>query len=122
MHWLARLAIIVGGNALALWVADKFVPGFSLNGDWITIIIVAIILALLTFFLKPGLTLLFGPLIIITLGIGLIIVNAIILYLLQVVTQHIDFLNGSIIIQTIPALIFATLVVSIINYIIHIAL
>jgi putative membrane protein len=122
MHWLARLAIIVGGNALSLWVADKIVPGFSLNGNWITIILVAVILALLTFFLKPVLTLIFGPIIVITLGIGLIIVNVIILYVLQFITNNIDITRGSIIIQSIPALLLATLVVSAINYIIHLAL
>jgi putative membrane protein len=122
MHWFARLIIIVGGNALALWVADIFVPGFSLNGNWVTIIIVAFILAIITFFLKPILTLIFGPIIIITLGLGLIIVNAIILEVLKIVTDNIDFLHGSIIIQNIPALILATLVVSIINFFIHLAL
>jgi putative membrane protein len=122
MHWLARLALIIVGNAFALWVADKFVPGFSLQGNWITILLVGLVLALVTFFLKPILTLIFGPIIIITLGIGLIIVNAIILEIAKVVTDHIDILHGSIIIQTIPALLLATLVVSAINYIIHFAL
>ncbi len=122
MHWLWRLVIIIGSNTLALWVADKLVPGFSLHGNWTTIILVAIILALLTFFLKPVLRLIFGPIIVITLGIGLIIVNSIILYLLQVTTNYIDITRGSIIIQSIPALVFATLVVSAINYIIHFAL
>jgi putative membrane protein len=122
MHWFARLIIIIVGNAFALWVAEKFVPGFSLNGNWVTILILGLILAIVTFFLKPILTLLFGPIIIITLGIGLIIVNAIILEIAKIVADNIDFLHGSIIIQNIPALVLATLVVSVINYIIHFAL
>ena len=63
-----------------------------------------------------------GPVIILTLGLGVIIVNAIILFILPIIADHIDFLHGSITIQTIPALFFATLVVSIINFIIHLAL
>lgn len=122
MHWLARLAIIVGGNALALWVANTYVPGFVLNGNWITLILIALTLAVLNFLLKPILTLVFGPIIILTLGLGLIVVNAIILYILPIIADHIDILRGSIIIQNIPALLLATLIISIINFIIHLAL
>jgi putative membrane protein len=122
MHWLAKLAIIVGGNALALWVANTYVSGFVLNGNWVTLILIGLTLAVLNFFLKPILTLVLGPVIILTLGLGVIIVNAIILYILPIIANHIDFLHGSITIQTIPALFFATLIVSIINFIIHLAL
>jgi putative membrane protein len=122
MHWFARLIIIVGGNALALWAANTWVPGFILNGNWVTLIFIALVLAVLNFLLKPLLTLVLGPIIILTLGIGVIIVNAIILYILPIIADHIDFLNGSIKIQTIPALLLATLLISVINFLIHLAL
>ncbi len=122
MHWLARLVIVVGGNAIALWIANAFVPGFVLSGNWLVIILIALVFALLNFFLKPLLTLILGPVIVLTLGLGVLVVNAIILYLLPVIADHIDILRGSIMIQNIPALIFATLIVSIINFIIHVAL
>ena len=122
MHWFARVIIVIGGNALALWIANQYVPGFILSTPWLGLIFVAIILSLLNFLIKPLLTLLFGPIIILTLGIALIIVNAIILYLLVVITGRIDFLSGSIIIQNIPALFFATIVISAVNFIIHLAL
>ena len=73
MHWLARLIIVVGGNALALWVANTYVPGFVLSGNWITLILIALVLAVLNFFLKPILTLILGPIIILTLGLGVLI-------------------------------------------------
>jgi putative membrane protein len=122
MHWLGRLVIIVGGNALALWIANTYVPGFILSSNWILIILVALTLAALNFLLKPILTLILGPIIILTLGLGVLIVNGIILYILPVIADHIDILHGSIIIQNIPALFFATLIVSIINFVIHLAL
>lgn len=122
MHWLARVAIAIGGNALALWIANQYVPGFILSTPWLGLIFIALILSLLNFLLKPILTLAFGPVILLTLGIALIIVNAIILYILVIITGHIDFLSGSIIIQNIPALFFATIVISAVNFIIHIAL
>jgi putative membrane protein len=122
MHWFARLLIVVGGNALALWIANSWVPGFVLNGNWVTLVLIALVLAGLNFLLKPVLTLVLGPIIILTLGLGVLIVNAIILYILPIIADHIDFLHGSIIIQNIPALFFATLVISVINFIIHVAL
>jgi len=125
MHWLARLVIIVGGNVLALWLAYLWVPGFVLGGNWITLVLIALVLAILNFFLKPILTLILGPIIILTLGLGVLIVNGIILYLLPIIADHIDFLHGSIIIEPtnfFPALFFATLIVSIINFFIHLAL
>lgn len=126
MHWFARLVVIVGGNALALWLAYLWVPGFVLGGNWITLILIALVLAVLNFLLKPILTLVLGPIIILTLGLGVIIVNGIILYLLIIVAKNVDFLHGSIMIQPTAdfffTLFFATLIVSIINFFIHLAL
>jgi len=120
MHWLLKFVIIVAGNALALWLAWLYVPGFGLNtGSWIQIALVALILALLNTILKPILTLILGPVIVITLGIGILVVNAIILYLLPIITNYIDFLHGSITIDGIPALIYATLIVTAVNFVIH---
>jgi putative membrane protein len=108
---------------IALWVANQFVPGFAVNAiinwNWPQLILLALILALLNWIVKPILTLVLGPIIILTLGLGLIVVNAIILYVLPILANHLDFLRGSITIQTIPALIIATLVVSIVNFLIH---
>jgi putative membrane protein len=122
MKWLGQIILVVAGNALALWIANMYVPGFALNGNWVAIVLIALILAFLNFLLKPILTLVLGPVIILTLGLGFIIVNALILYLLPIVADHIDFLHGSIIIQNIPALLFTTIIVSVINFIIHLAL
>lgn len=122
MHWLFRVIIVIGGNALALWLANLYVPGFVLSGNWLQIIVIALVLTILNFFLKPLFTLILGPIIIITLGLGILIVNAIILYILPVLANHIDILHGSIMIQSIPALFLATLLISVVNFIIHIVL
>jgi putative membrane protein len=122
MHWLARLGLIICGNVVALWLANRYVAGFVLNEPyWLNLLLIGLILALLNFLLKPILTLMLGPVIVLTLGLGLIIVNAFILWLLPVVLDRIDFLRGSIMIQTIPALFWATLIVGAINLLIHLA-
>ncbi len=113
---------VVLGNAFALWLADKYVQGFVLHATLLQLVVVALILSLLNFLLKPLLVLVLGPIIIFTLGLGVLIVNALIIYLLPILARHLDMLHGSISIETIPALIFTTLIVSAINFIIHLAL
>ncbi|HVM77084.1 MAG TPA: phage holin family protein [Candidatus Paceibacterota bacterium] len=120
MHWLVKVVLITLGNAFALWLANRWVPGFAMNATFLQFVILGFILAILNFFLKPLLTLILGPIILITLGLGVLIVNAIVLYLLPIASSHIDFLHGTITIQSIPALFIATIVVSAVNFLIHI--
>jgi putative membrane protein len=120
MHWLLKFVIIVAGNGLALWLAWLYVPGFELNtANWVQLAAIALILALLNAILKPILTLILGPVIVLTLGVGILVVNAIILYVLSILPNYIDFLQGSIRIDGIPALIYATLIVTAVNFVIH---
>src|SRR5580698_3855552 len=101
MHFI-KIIIIILGNALALWLANHWVPGFILTANLLQILVIGLILAVLNFLLKPLLALVLGPIILITLGLGIIIVNAIILWLLPILANHLDFLRGSITIQSIP--------------------
>lgn len=122
MHWLARIVFIVAGNAFALWLAEKYVPGFVLHATWLQLALIALVLALLNFIVKPILTLILGPVIVLTLGLGILLVNAALVYLLPIIANHLDILRGSISIETIPALLWTTLIVSAINFVIHLAL
>ena len=95
--------------------------GFLLSAPLLGLILLGLTLAILNFLLKPVLTLVLGPLIIITLGLGLIVVNAIILWFASYLSNlpQLDFIHGSITIQSIPALLLATIIVSVVNFIIH---
>ncbi len=117
-----KAVAVVLGNAFALWLANQYVPGFALNATLTQLIVIALILSLLNFFLKPLLALVLGPIIVLTLGLGVLVVNAIVIYLLPIFANRLDMLRGSISIETIPALIFGTLIVSAINFIIHLAI
>jgi putative membrane protein len=122
MRGILKFILVVAGNALALWLAWLYVPGFVLNtSDWVQLGLLALVLALLNGLLKPILKLIFGPIIILTLGIGLLVINGFILYLLPIIVNYIDFLRGSIMIQDIPALVYATLIFTVINFVVHLA-
>src|SRR3954449_12640112 len=71
---LARIAIAIGVNALALWVANAIWDSVSLHGFW-AYFIGALVLGIANAILKPILALLTLPLIILTLGLFLLVIN-----------------------------------------------
>ena len=112
MRLILKIVGLVIVNAIALILAARYVYGFSVGGGASGIIILAIIFTILNATLKPILKLLFGPLIILTLGVGLVLVNALLLFLL-------DFLSLNLMIEGAQALVLATLLISITNFVLH---
>lgn len=76
------------GTAASLWVAVWMVGGFDFEGEWWQFLVAAGILGLANAFAKPVLKLFSLPLIILTLGLFLIIVNALVL-------QFVVWLSGA---------------------------
>lgn len=81
---LIRLAI----NAVALWVVINGIPGVfngvpGISGprDWQSILALAFIFGLVNAIIRPIITLLTCPLIILTLGLGTLLVNTLMFYL-----------------------------------------
>lgn len=115
MRLLARLIVAIIANGVALAVANRYVPGFSVVTEpFQSFAMLAAILTALNVFVKPVLKLLIGPIIVLTLGFALIALNALVLKLL-------DFLSGDLTIQTIQALFFASLIVGAVNTVFHLA-
>ena len=71
---LARIAIAIGVNALALWVANAIWDSVSIHGFW-AYFIGALVLGIANAVLKPILAILTLPLIIITLGLFDLLIN-----------------------------------------------
>jgi putative membrane protein len=75
---ILRWAII----AVAVWVAILIVPGIQANpSDWATIAGMALILGLLNALIRPVLKLLSCPLILLTLGLFTLVLNALVFWL-----------------------------------------
>jgi putative membrane protein len=83
MRFLLRLLI----NAAALWVATRIVPGVSHSGSGLSLLGVALVFGLLNALVRPILTLLSCPLLILTLGLFTLIINAVILLLTSAVSE-----------------------------------
>jgi putative membrane protein len=74
-------------NAIALYAAVYLVPGVNLEGNWVSIIWLALIFGLINAFLRPLLTFLTCPLIILTLGLFTLLINTFLFWLTSPVGQ-----------------------------------
>ena len=82
-------------NAVALWVAAWAIPGITFGGGSTgqvvkTVVIVALIFGIVNVFIKPILKLISLPLIILTLGLFVFIVNALMLELTSWLAGKLD--------------------------------
>ena len=74
MPFLIRLLLAWGINAAALWVANMLFSGVHIHGWW-AYIIGAAVLGIANTVIKPVLALITLPLIILTLGLFLLVIN-----------------------------------------------
>jgi putative membrane protein len=93
-----QIAVKVGINALALWAAAYFVHGVRIITDpnapdatqqkVITLLLVAVVFALVNTFVKPLVKLLTFPLFFMTLGLITFVINALMLLLTSKLCDH----------------------------------
>ena len=97
-------------NVLAIWVAYFLVPGFIINGGLTGFIVTGVLLGLLNMIVKPIIKFFSAPLILLTLGLFTLVINAFILLL-------VDYILDFVTIQTYGALFWSMVVVGIVNMI-----
>jgi putative membrane protein len=73
LHWLL--------NAAALWFAAWLLPGLDFKGTIVQLLLVAAVFGVVNSLLRPILTVLTCPLIVITLGLFTLVINALMLLL-----------------------------------------
>ena len=107
MNLIIKLLI----NAAALWVASALVSGIELEGTFWEIMLVALIFGLINTFIKPVLKLLSLPVMIVTLGLFAIVINAGLLVLTAWITDYLSVQNfwsailGAIVISIVSAVL-----------------
>jgi len=74
-------------NAAALWAATRVVPGISYDGDWSTLIFVALVFGVINVAVRPIAMLLTLPFLIITLGLFTFVLNGLMLWLTGAVSD-----------------------------------
>ncbi|OGG57703.1 hypothetical protein A2765_06220 [Candidatus Kaiserbacteria bacterium RIFCSPHIGHO2_01_FULL_56_24] len=107
MHFLVRFLAI----AVAVYLTVNLVPGITVTGGWMTMLIVAIVWSVITMVIRPVLQLLSLPITIITLGLFSFILNALLFWAMELVVPGFDVagffpaLLGSIVLSLISWLI-----------------
>jgi len=99
------------GNALAIFLADRFVPGFLFSGDLRALLVAGLVLALINIFIRPVLKLFFGPFILLSFGLFLLVINAFLLYLL-------DLFLGTLTIEGYIALFYSSILIGLVNFVV----
>lgn len=84
------LVLRVGVYALALWAAAGLVGGLSIEGTWVAFAAIAVVLAGVNTVVKPVVKLLSLPLIVLSLGFFLLVINALMLQLVVWISGALD--------------------------------
>jgi len=106
---LSSLLLRWGFLALGVTLATKIVPGIACN-DGLTLFVVVILLSFLNAVLRPVLLLFTLPFILVTFGLGIVVINALLFYFVG----HI--VDGFVVSGFWPA-VWGSLVVSISNFV-----
>lgn len=77
-------------NALALWGAASLLDGVQLSESFGGVLVVALIFGLVNALIKPVVTLLALPLLLLTLGLLTLVINALMLWLTAGLTRHLS--------------------------------
>lgn len=114
-----RFIFTVVINAVALFLASTLLPGFLLEGGVITPILAATVITLLNFLIKPILKLLSFPLVFLTGGLFLFIINAVIIWLTQYIIDVMDIEGVHLVLDNLLTYLFAAIIFGLANWIIH---
>ena len=108
---LVRLTIALLINAAALWVADVLFDSMHISGFW-SYFLAALVLGIANWIIKPILTILTFPLIIITLGLFLLVINIAMVALAEWIAPNFS-------IDGFWTYVGATIVVWFVNYVLY---
>lgn len=99
------------GNSLALYTASLFVSGFYFSGSIKEYAVAGVTLGLLNMIIKPVIKFISFPVIILTLGLFMLVINALLLW-------AVDYIFDFMTIADISTLVWATIVIWIVNLIV----
>ena len=114
IKFAVKVVVSVAVNALAFFALGSYVKNIYVATDLKDLLLLSLIFTVLYFVLRPIVKMFLGPLVVLTLGLGLLVVNAIMLVL-------VDFLSPALRIDGVESLAIATVVISVLNFLLHIS-
>jgi len=110
---MADILLSIAGNGLGLYFAERSIENFAFSGGWLNYLAAGFFLAVLNFTVRPVIKFISAPLILLTLGLFIIVINALMLWLT-------DYVFGFMAIETFTALVLSTVLIGFINLILGI--
>lgn len=117
MTFLVRLVI----NALAIWLAAAWVSGIAVSssgggtsGEIVTLLVIALVFTVVNNFVKPVVQLLSLPLLIVTLGLFTLVINALMLMLTAWLSSQTGF---GLTVDGFWTAVWGALIISIVNFV-----
>jgi putative membrane protein len=99
-------------NVVALFVASWILSGVTYGDQWWTLLIAGIVFTFVNMFVKPILTVLSIPFIVVTLGLFYFVLNILMLYLTDWIVPDFE-------IRTFWWGVLAAIIVSVVNWLLH---
>ena len=78
---MARILLQILLNGLGVFLAAYIVPGVEYTGSWAYLLLVGLVIGLINLLVKPLVTLLSIPALILTLGLFYLVINGVLFYL-----------------------------------------
>jgi len=120
MKLFKRLLIGLLLNAIGMYVVMTFVPGIDAHGDLRLYMLAGIVVGLLNLVIKPLMKLLALPIVFLTMGLFMIVINVIIFWLTVKAVNVINLSGVSIIVKENLAYLYSAIVLAVTNWLLHI--
>lgn len=105
---MLRLLIALISNAVAILAAKYFVTGFEVTSDYVGFAVLVVLFTVANSLILPMLRFILKPLIWLTLGLGAVVINGVLIYI-------VDILSNSITISGLIPLLLATVIIGLVN-------
>jgi len=112
IRFFGRIIFAFFSNLIALILAGNFIAGFELTDNFVNLLIAAAIFMLINIYIRPLIKLILSPAIILTLGLFTLVINAGMLYLLDILSENVT-ITGT------EPLIYGTLLITGVNLLLN---
>jgi putative membrane protein len=112
MRLISRLIFSFFSNLIALILAGQLIAGFEISADFVNLLIAAGVFTIINLYIRPLVKFFLSPLVILTLGLFSLVINAGMLYLLDILSENVT-------ITGIEALAYGTLLITIVNILLN---
>lgn len=112
MRFISHLIFSYFSNLIALILAGNLIIGFVITSNFNNLLIAAAVFTLINLYIRPLVKMILSPVILLTLGLFTLVINAGMLYLL-------DILSTNVIVESTESLIYGTLLITAINLLLN---